>query len=1295
MSIQAPQGILNIPNAILRVGKLSVDEVVGADTILNTVARNTILLVDDVAYHENKNWALKLPNAWAGEFECNTASAGNYSEFNFYNEGASSNAQGYNLTFNDTTVELRYDGSLLTSGTLASTVTGTGVRKVRLMFERTILSVTVDGVLVFTHDDTGGPRPRVYSTTAGGFLNFFTNGGAIKNLKIVNEKWMSDGTSNIAYVGGGEVAVGQALAFNRVSNVSQIKVDANVVTEYTGPHDRPLRKYPEVLTVDVTPTSPIDATSPFMGKSQSWGGYTTIYSSRYNSNGDFNGIHVYDGALNTVNPWISGPATYSTSDGSATSSDTFQSTDGSYITLSLPNKIRLSHICIYNRDSAVTRPPKDGIIWGSSDGGATFTQIHTFSNLDPTRARKHTLHITSTTKYDTVVVQITAMTTTNNTDAVAIQEIEYYGYEEGSGSLDTTLKSVYNVPATTGTQLEVYYDAKDLADGAVTSVTDLSPNTNNATLGGDPQVSNGAFVFDGTGDAIVSSGTSTSLDGNATFSISLWSKTNAVSSGSNTLFMLGYWSNNKSIGFRIDASTGKYRFFTVGGVSKTSPTTALLNEWTHITLIHEGTSGYKFYVNGVFTDEITVDNDLSLDSNPRVVLGNYIDSNGDVTGTASYNGSIANFRLYSKALNADQVRELYDYQKDYFLGSKSQVTLYKGHLGVGVTEPSGQLELAGDERIQQYPPRAMTGYSTHIEGHGVFKAEGDTFYTILSPNLDAWRAFDNNISGNNRWRQVSNQFTAGSASSSGGPVDSRVYASGLPNASWLVLHLPYDVNLKGYSICPQNGQSPGNIQIWGSNDGGTSWSHLHSQTQTNGDNTAYQNYTITHEGHYSIIAYLILTLAPSTQAYPTATEVSIRDMKYFGTPGPTTLDKGSLSLGRSLDVPRVSRYDVDTETPRPEKLVVDFDTTVNSSPTDISGEGNHGTFKGTNMNYSSADKAFVFNGTDDYITSTINPSITGEFIHSFSIWLNFTALEGSYDYPIIIGSIGALNQSSILRTSGGLIGPSFGSGYNLFTSLVPDTNRWYHMVVIYRGGAVNTTNVDYYIDGVKQTLTGAGTGTLAIDENTLSLGDNPGGGNPFKGSISNFKLYNVALEPSEVKKLYNLGRTGRSMVISDTAVGIGKVPEAQLDVRGNLNVDGIITRPNQPMFSVSFTDNTNGYVSVGNDINWDKIEIDTHNAYSAPNYTIPFSGYWYFFCHLYSDSSGTSDDEVKMVFNSVSSVYDNGVAYSRTANTGFGNLILQSIRYSTAGETVKISVGLGRAHYNSSAIAYFRGFMIG
>ena len=82
---------------------------------------------------------------------------------------------------------------------------------------------------------------------------------------------------------------------------------------------------------------------------------------------------------------------------------------------------------------------------------------------------------------------------------------ELYGHEEGDSSLDTTLKTVYNVPATTGTQLEVYYDAKDLVDGAVTSVTDLSPNTNGGLPSDSPQVSNGGFVFDGVNDYIYNS----------------------------------------------------------------------------------------------------------------------------------------------------------------------------------------------------------------------------------------------------------------------------------------------------------------------------------------------------------------------------------------------------------------------------------------------------------------------------------------------------------------------------------------------------------------------------------------------------------------------------------------------------------------------------------------------------------------------------------------------------------------------------------------------------------------------
>ena len=134
---------------------------------------------------------------------------------------------------------------------------------------------------------------------------------------------------------------------------------------------------------------------------------------------------------------------------------------------------------------------------------------------------------------------------------------------------------------------------------------------------------------------------------------------------------------------------------------------------------------------------------------------------GLFTGAERSSSTIANARLYSKVLNAEQVQELYDYQKDYFLGSKSQLTLYKGHLGVGVTEPSGQLELAGDERIQEYPPGPMSDYDTNIPGHGVFKAYASNENTNV-----VWEAFDKS-NDNGRHYQHSTSSGGGYSTSDG------------------------------------------------------------------------------------------------------------------------------------------------------------------------------------------------------------------------------------------------------------------------------------------------------------------------------------------------------------------------------------------------------------------------------------------------------------------------------------------------------------------------------------------------
>jgi hypothetical protein len=1158
MSIQAPQGILNIPNAILRVGKLAVDEVVGADTILNTVARNTILLVDDEAYHENKNWALKLPNAWAGEFECNTASAGNYSEFNFYNEGASSNVQGYNLTFNDTAVELRYDGTLLKTGTLASTITGTGVKKVRLMFERTILSVTVDGTLVFTHDDTIGPRPRVYSTTAGGFLNFFTDGGALKNLKIVNEKWMSDGTSNIAYVGGGEVAVGQALAFNRVSNVSQIKVDSNVVTEYTGPHDRPLRKYPEVaLTADAETasgykgykvTASVDNTNTFLNKWRIFNGLTgnegwVTNGSLYDSGNDFE--------------YISG------------GTSTLGGVSGEWVKLELPTKIRLSRIVMTARDLSAEQHPEDFQILGSNDD-SNWTQVMNVVGAPFTRGSTLTFNVTGNVehfKYLAVIV-----TRTVGWSAAAISELEYYGHEEGSGSLDTTLKSAYNVPATTGTQLEVYYDGQDYT-GVTSTVTDKAGTATNATIsnaGGTITFNDEykAWTFGGTDTRtsnIQSSALASTFSGDQVHSVALWFKCDIVSG--DTLFSITQpsdpWEDDKKvISVRFSDESGGLRYLFWSNDIQYDGTEAKITKdiWYHLCVTYSGgggtTENKKLYLNGnelhhTSTSGDYPGNDLELPSGSVIRLGSRVQE------TTRFFGSIANFRLYSKALNADQVKELYDYQKDYFLGSKSQVTLYKGHLGVGVTEPSGQLELAGDERIQEYPPGPMSNYETLIPGHGVFCAYASTEFSASFPSSEAFNDSEGWISKSRYNGTVGqNGVYTGSVSTNG------------VLGEWLEMKSPYGIKLSGFNLASypdaNSNRQPRNFVLFGSTDGNI-WNQMKSVNNlTSGYTLDGIYHTVNSTEYYTYFRVVVSAVQDNTDGLATITR-----LRYFGTPGPTTLDKGSLTLGRSLDVPRISRYDVDTETPRPEKLVLDFDTTVNSSPTDISGKGNHGVYFGS-ASYSAADKAF----------STPNSSgitVTGSSLGSGAQPLTLCAwakgnIWDTTDNDCVIGvgpnsSSGHSSFQLCVNTTHITLDMATSTNYLEFPTTLTN-GRWYFIAMTYTGGDA-FTNTRVYVDGVEIAKPASWTNGISA---LLDLPANPdigvgtrtgnGSGNTpagfLNGYVSNPKVYNVALEPSEVKKLYNLGRTGRSMVISDTAVGIGKVPEAQLDVRGTANFAGSV-----------------------------------------------------------------------------------------------------------------------------------------
>jgi hypothetical protein len=343
-------------------------------------------------------------------------------------------------------------------------------------------------------------------------------------------------------------------------HVTTIRSDSNVVTEYTGPHDRPLRKYPEVaLTAN---------------DNSSTSGYVASGSTRLNASYEY--YEAFDLKTNltddnTANTgiygaWLSSDSRFdSNGDADLTTSNTFPGTSyrGEYCALKLPNAIKLDNFHIFPRGDASSyansQAPKDLRIFGSNDG-TTWTHIKQFQNLSFTGRTGLRLHVNDSNTYNEYAFFVEKITIiSGGARYCAISGIELYGHEEGSGSLDTTLKTVYNVPATTGTQLEVYYDGQDYS-GLTATVNDKAGTATNATISN----ADGTITFNDEYKAWTFGGTDTRTDtfiatmpstfsGNQVHSVSTWFKYNVH--GDDAIFSISPSSgetDNKSIGVRLN-----------------------------------------------------------------------------------------------------------------------------------------------------------------------------------------------------------------------------------------------------------------------------------------------------------------------------------------------------------------------------------------------------------------------------------------------------------------------------------------------------------------------------------------------------------------------------------------------------------------------------------------------------------------------------------------------------------------------------------------------------------------------
>ena len=1159
------------------------------------------------------------------------------------------------------------------------------------------------------------------NATIGRDLTVTGNATVSSNLTVTGSATVS---SNLTVTGNAVVSDDLTVTGNAVvsddltvtgntfyTNPASVLVDSNVVTEYTGPHDRPLRKYPEVALTTTSETS------------SGYKGYKVSTSSQLTN---YEGYHAFDKtgwetpASENNNAWVSGGSKYvaatgAPDTGAATTSYVGGTATGEYVQLQLPRKIKISKYDYTPRthtgNDEGKGAPKTVKLLGSNNG-STWTLIKDITHLGtrPEEGVFYTAQVGATEYYDYIRFVATSTysdgTSPTFTD-VRLSQIRFYGHEEGSGSLDTTLKSVYNVPATTGTQLEVYYDGQDYTQASdftgTGGVVDKAGGDQDGTAGSGVSFDSTykAFVFDGTTNGkITSSVLPSDFIGDIQHTVSLWFKIDSSSTVTNAcLFDVhkpGTAVSYQRIDFRLQ--TGAYYQFHYDFWSNwtrwKSPfgTELPKDEWIHVTTTYSGGLGSgprNVYMNGrlcELVEQATVvnTNPLAVQADSILLLGMRPES------TNLFDGSIANFRLYSKALNADQVKELYDYQKDYFLGSKSQVTLYKGHLGVGVTEPSGQLELAGDERLQEYPPRGLVGdplvfdpagnaYDYNVEGHGVFKLLSSyRYHASTSDDRRIYEFFDKDVTvTQTHWASFNSSAPYDAAGGSG------AWITTLDGGSTITAHIaeiqmPYKITLKGYTLTSgsQVIRALKTAMIVGSNDGNV-YHVLHNVSDFGFTATSQtKEYTVDNATTpYRIFRLLLM----NTNGH---TACNMRQWRLFGTPGPTTLDKGSLSLTRSLDVPRVSRYDVDTETPRPEKLVVDFDTTVNSSPTDISGQGNHGTMVGAT--YSPAAKAFSFDGTDDYIEAVTNLE-SGNRTLCFSMWIK---PETDNRWFIDLGKNTATGGSFFAIRYDTYYQFNVKNGNHIHISAGP-LNTWEHLVIIYHGtGSTKTAGtIEGYVNGVLENLIES---DFADDQLNLSanppieIGARTGASTYtyFDGQISNFKLYDVALEPSEVKKLYNLGRTGRSMVISDTAVGIGKVPEAQLDVRGNISCDGIL-KPYTCAFSAYVS--SGGNSSATGKFPAESVHFNIGNCYNTSTYefTAPVHGIYHMSFSAFTNTGATSSSRIYALING-SIVEQVGATIEQHGNSLSLTVEMQ------AGETFAFTGGAGVPIYYFGANGHNR-----